>query len=293
MSTNCLQGKKLNTPLTSFEKIKVITFFILLVPSIVFLVGVIPAAFLLFGYNMMKRKSEFSYIKVATRNSQIYISIIACVTAVYLSISLIEFFEAREIFQQKEQATQQVINEIESNRESLISKRDQLITQLGGDESDVEYGRLGPIESSYAAISRPDELSRLAQVRMDLMGLSQETLTAQNIVTRARIEKLEYKSDVKELLAILLIAFIYIAALRYLFYSPLKNHSLWVTDHGVFSTKSAVDIKKSASYRIMGRQKASKETSRADEVKKWAELRDSGLISSEEFQAEKQKIMSD
>lgn len=54
-------------PLTSSDQGKLLIFSLLLIPSIVFLVGVVPTIFLAFGIFMMKKNGDFSSIETAVR----------------------------------------------------------------------------------------------------------------------------------------------------------------------------------------------------------------------------------
>ena len=55
----------LNQPLDSSDQGKLLIFSMLMVPSVVFLVGVLPAIFLAFGIYMMKKNQDFSSIDTA------------------------------------------------------------------------------------------------------------------------------------------------------------------------------------------------------------------------------------
>ena len=61
-----------NQPLSSSDQGKLLIFSLLLAPSIVFLVGVIPAIFLVFGIYMMKKNQDFSSIDTAVKNFKGY-----------------------------------------------------------------------------------------------------------------------------------------------------------------------------------------------------------------------------
>lgn len=70
-----------NSPLTSTEHSKILIFTLLMLPPTVYLVGVLPSVFLLFGIFMMKKNSDFSHIEAAVRNSKFYLyAIIAIAT---------------------------------------------------------------------------------------------------------------------------------------------------------------------------------------------------------------------
>ncbi len=65
-----------NSPLTSNEHAKVMIFVLLLLPTLFFLIGIIPAIFLVFGVFMMRKNFDFSHIETATKNFRINIKLI-------------------------------------------------------------------------------------------------------------------------------------------------------------------------------------------------------------------------
>jgi hypothetical protein len=56
-----------NKPLNSSEQGKILIFLLLLAPSILFIAGIIPVIFLLFGFYMMRKNQDFSSIETAVR----------------------------------------------------------------------------------------------------------------------------------------------------------------------------------------------------------------------------------
>lgn len=76
-----------NQPLSSGDQSKILIFSLLLSPAVIFLVGAIPALFLVFGIFMMKKSEDFSHIETAVRNFKGYMTLvlIGCViVAIYL-----------------------------------------------------------------------------------------------------------------------------------------------------------------------------------------------------------------
>ena len=65
-----------NQPLNSSDQSKILIFGLLMLPSIGFLVGVIPTLFLAFGIFMMKKNEDFSHVSTATRNFRGYVYLI-------------------------------------------------------------------------------------------------------------------------------------------------------------------------------------------------------------------------
>jgi hypothetical protein len=66
----------INKPMSSSDQGKILIFTIILLPSILFFVGIIPSIFLSFGLYMMKRNKDFSYIDVSVRYFKRYVWIV-------------------------------------------------------------------------------------------------------------------------------------------------------------------------------------------------------------------------
>lgn len=80
-----------NQPLNSSEQSKIVIFGLLMAPSIIFFVGIIPALLIWFGIFMMKKNEDFSHIDTAVRNFRWYVSLIlsGCIVfAVYFATTL-------------------------------------------------------------------------------------------------------------------------------------------------------------------------------------------------------------
>jgi len=93
-------------------------------------------------------------------------------------------------------------------------------------------------------------------------------------------------------LAFSAIAFGYFIAVEFLFYRPLKKHSKWVATNGIFSAKSKSgtnpDIE--SEMDIIKGEKL-KQYSVADELIKWAKLKEEGHITEEEFNQVRAKLL--
>ena len=63
----------LNQPLDGSDQGKLLIFSLLMVPSVVLLVGVLPAIFIVFGIYMMKKNQDFSSIDAAVKNFRGYV----------------------------------------------------------------------------------------------------------------------------------------------------------------------------------------------------------------------------
>lgn len=88
------------------------------------------------------------------------------------------------------------------------------------------------------------------------------------------------------------IAFAYLIVVQVLFYSPLKKHSEWVAVNGIFSTKpkSAKGSGRPSEVDVIKSEKL-KQYSVADELIKWAKLKEDGHISEAEFNEARAKLL--
>lgn len=77
--------------MTSNDQGKLLIFALLFAPSVVFMVGIIPAIFLAFGIYMMKRNQDFSSIETAVKNFKGYtfLALIGC--SIRGSAGILEF----------------------------------------------------------------------------------------------------------------------------------------------------------------------------------------------------------
>jgi len=85
----------------------------------------------------------------------------------------------------------------------------------------------------------------------------------------------------------------YFLVVKYLYFKPLQNHSEWVVVNGTFSNKTKKPISNNikASVDILQSEKL-KPYSVADELLKWAKLKEDGLISEEEFNEARSKLLN-
>ncbi len=81
---------------------------------------------------------------------------------------------------------------------------------------------------------------------------------------------------------------IIIPLLKYLYFSILKKHKEWIIDNGIFSD----GLNKKKSSFIENIAKKSQPCSMTDEILKWSELLEKNLITKEEFDCAKQKILN-
>ncbi|MGO3128309.1 MAG: SHOCT domain-containing protein [Luteimonas sp.] len=84
----------------------------------------------------------------------------------------------------------------------------------------------------------------------------------------------------------------YIIFVHTLFLSPLKSHRDWVALNGIFSKTSREESKKQKGNEVkIIKGENMRSYSVADELSKWAKLRDEGVVSEQEFQEARNKIL--
>ena len=86
------------------------------------------------------------------------------------------------------------------------------------------------------------------------------------------------------------ISFAYLVVVQVLFYAPMNKHREWVEVHGIFSTRPK-SYSESESQSEVDIIKGEKQYSVADELTKWAKLKEDGHISEEEFKDARTKLL--
>ncbi|HBK7246605.1 TPA: SHOCT domain-containing protein [Vibrio cholerae] len=88
------------------------------------------------------------------------------------------------------------------------------------------------------------------------------------------------------------IAFAYLVAVQVLFYSPMNKHREWVETNGIFSTKTKPNMSSNVHSEVdIIKGEKLKQYSVADELTKWAKLKEDGYISEEEFNEARAKLL--
>lgn len=85
---------------------------------------------------------------------------------------------------------------------------------------------------------------------------------------------------------------VYILALNYFFLNPLRRHRAWIQQNGIFSNRSkeeSLDAEPTSIDIIKGERLRS--FSVADELLKWAKLKEDGHISEQEFNEARAKLL--
>ncbi len=86
------------------------------------------------------------------------------------------------------------------------------------------------------------------------------------------------------------IAIAYLIIIQVLFLNPLESHREWVSVNGIFSSKPKSEPNTGAEIDIIKGEKL-KHYSVADELLKWAKLKEDGHITEEEFSEARKKIL--
>ncbi len=94
-------------------------------------------------------------------------------------------------------------------------------------------------------------------------------------------------------LTLFAITVIYLVFLQKLFFQPLKNHENWVSSNGIFYNKSKLinECGKKTEVKII-KGEIMKSYSVADELTKWARLKEDGHISQNEYDEARAKLLS-
>lgn len=87
-----------------------------------------------------------------------------------------------------------------------------------------------------------------------------------------------------------LIATTYVVCVHVLYLKPLSAHSEWVEAHGIFGRSNAADKVTETGMDIIKGERQ-KNYSVADELLKWAQLRDGGNITAEQFDEARAKLL--
>jgi len=110
--------------------------------------------------------------------------------------------------------------------------------------------------------------------------------------------KIIYNKDIKKetmmvagatVIATPIVIMIIMGIINMLFYRPLESHKDWIAQNGVFSDTEERDTQTTTG--IMGRDKLSS-FSIADEMIKWNDLLEKNLITQDEFDAAKKKLLN-
>lgn len=101
---------------------------------------------------------------------------------------------------------------------------------------------------------------------------------------------IEYMEALLFIIIPLILSPILITLIDFLFFDVLKRHEKWIIENGLFSDfKNEKSIIEKTTEKIQSLKKEPQNS--ADELLKWAELKEKGVISNEEFQKIKENIV--
>jgi len=83
----------------------------------------------------------------------------------------------------------------------------------------------------------------------------------------------------------------YVVAVRFLFLKPLQAHSDWVVSNGIFSSKPKAPLTPTTTNLDIIQGEKLRSYSVADELLKWAKLKEDGHISEEEYNEARRKLL--
>lgn len=93
------------------------------------------------------------------------------------------------------------------------------------------------------------------------------------------------------ILLALLVTKLLLALSKYTYFDIMENHELWIVKNGIFADDIAEESVTSTASKI-DTSENNQLKSRADELLKWNELLEKGIITKEEFNEAKRKILS-
>ncbi len=280
-----------NESLSATEHLKIMIFLPLLIPSVFpALLGIIPVLFLAFGYYMMKKNRDFSSLEVSVKSATVYYKILIVLSVLVLVFGLFSY--------------------LNYDSESFVLDDydgpvfDRNYDGSGFDKNDATALVVASREENSLANTEFARDIRIAPYGILVSKYGEEVANSRRLYTQARDEQFRISqrergrnNDYSAVFIIAsltaLIAFAYILALKHLYFIPLQNHSEWVVANGTFSNKpkNPVSDNLKASVDIIKSEKL-KPHSVADELLKWAKLKEDGLISDEEFNEARSKLLN-
>ena len=256
-----------NEPLSSGDQGKIIVFAILMAPLVLFIVGIIPAIFLASGIFLMKKNQDFSHIKTSSKLFNIY-----------FALPLLGCLLAAAYFSTKTQDTQDVY----ASAARVVISKAQTNESSGHAIDDIAFDlkHLSPnmLRQKYGDATAGAMMGELQ--RQSSASLYSDW------------ENRRSKESLYSFLAIAMACAVYLLLFRALFFSPLAKHSQWIERNPIFSSKTAEPNNSKNEHKIdIIKGEKLKHYSVADELTKWAKLKEDGHISQEEFNEARNKLL--
>jgi len=250
----------LNSPLDGTDRIKVVSFFAFLVLPFFWLGGSVIIVLLILGaIYIMKKDRYFSPILKAKKYIKYYLITLSVLTV--LGAIAGSFNEPR--------------NEIYNPEYDLYTKKFyDYIEKTKNMSNDIKY-------------MDEDELSEIVKSTYNLkepaMYIKNPNLTKERTIYTVAGATIS-------LISVFIAFKLFMWLFNILFFDPLQRHKNWVVNKGIF-TNPSTKREESNDIDIIGRDNLSA-FSVADELIKWNDLREKGLITQSEFEKAKQKLLN-
>src|SRR5690606_5351046 len=256
-----------NEPLSSGDQGKIIVFAILMAPLALIIVGIIPAIILASGIFLMKKSQDFSHIKTS---SNLFI--------IYFALPLFGCLLAAAYVATKIQDTPDVYVSAASSVVSMTQSDGYSANAVDEIASDLRQLTPNMLRRKYGDVAASAMMGEVQRQSSEAQYASWERIKA--------------KESLYSFLAISIACAVYLLFFRLLFFNPLAKHSHWIERNPIFSSKAAVraDSKSERQLDIIKGEKL-KHYSVADELTKWAKLKEDGHISQEEFNEARSKLL--
>ncbi|WP_375185599.1 SHOCT domain-containing protein [Pseudoalteromonas sp.] len=269
------------TPLTVDEKIKVLIFLVLLVPpSFLLGIGFIPLLALIVAMFATHKTKDFAYYRVGYRFYSIYSRFL-----IILAIGMFVFHSASWV--RDEMKFQDSLEKFEAESQHYKAEQSKKLKKLESEIISLET-KLYSSDFAYDVGAELDKISSLKeQVKENKLNLDHPWRP---------IYSSYHDDDSKALIVVsifmIIVVTIYLALFNRLFVKVTLKHEEWIEKEGLFLTNKKSQTPKPSSAKIF-KHNMLNSYSVADELLKWAKLKDDGVITNEEFESAKRKILSD
>ncbi len=246
--------KSSNAPLDGTERIKIVSFFAILVLPFFCLGGSIPILLIVIGsIYIMKKDKDFSPILKAKQYIKYYLILLAIGGA--LTFPLVVYSESKTTYNTEHTSYSSKIN---TYAEAAI-KSNPALEYRDRDELDIAIAKEYNLKEPPYWIDNPN------LVRNTVLSLIISTLAS--------------------FFTLIFLLWLF----NILFFEPMQRHKKWIVKNGIFAD-APKEQEAGNSIDIIGRDKLST-FSVADEFMKWNEMLEKGLISKEEFEDAKKKLL--
>lgn len=142
-------------------------------------------------------------------------------------------------------------------------------------------------DKSLSMLNKAIVFARRYTLLSIVIGISIILLNLLRVFTDGEIDMSPYLNNAFiGFFIILVVGIPYLIVLKHFFYKPLSCHQAFVAENGIFGSSS-----RSQKELSILKTENMKSYSVADELLKWKELKDQGLVTEKEFEEMKRKIM--